>query len=234
MSAVWCQYDASDASKGRLREGTIASMNATHVTMNWGGGFASCDSMPRYMVGKPPGSGRVACAQIPDSCAPSVRGATNARCLHSGQCVDGHYCCPFFKTCMSNSGGAFQGNWARDNDPIRYNMVWGNNKHCSGSSCDICGIRPGQTGAGADPMGLCNGLTLMTGASLQMTFYQTYDDSMGFPMQAFDPSHSMCNCHPLFVQMLLNGTWVEDVGTTPTCPSDPPVSSGGGSSGGEL
>ena len=123
---------------------------------------------------------------------------------------------------MSNSGGAFQGNWARDNDQIRYNMVWGNNKHCSDSSCDICGIRPGQTGAGADPMGLCNGLS-MNGV---MTFYQTYDASWG-GMQAFDPSHSMCNCHPLFVQMLLAGTWVEDVGTTPTCASDPGSSGGG-------
>ena len=50
VSAVWCQYDASDATKGRLKDGTIASMNATHVTVTWGDAGTNCRSMPRYMV----------------------------------------------------------------------------------------------------------------------------------------------------------------------------------------
>ena len=50
VSAVWCPYDASDATKGRLKDGTIASMNATHVTVTWGDAGTTCRSMPRYMV----------------------------------------------------------------------------------------------------------------------------------------------------------------------------------------
>ena len=212
--AQYCRFKGPSPTVGKLGKAKIVAIHSNNtLTVNWASGQTDCRNILPYQagVGKPD---RKLCGKIPDSCTPKDKTGVEkkvgkfGRCLASSQCQSGMYCCPYFKSCLPNDGTPLSGNWLKEHDKERFDMIYGAKRPCKKSWCDVCGVR------GEKPtLGLCN--------SFSMNGKEGFKTTDGSFWQAYDPTNKRCACQAAFLEKWRLGQWVVDIGGAPTCDSDP-------------